>query len=870
MPVNPSSARRAAGALVLLLLVARALSAQGVPTLAVTVLDPTGAVIVGATVRMTAERHEPVDTRTALDGIARLELAAPGRVNVHIESPGFESADLNGITVRRPTTRSVTLKLAKVVEVVEVGRDARERASDPRSDVFSTILGAAEIRELPDDPDEMERVLKEMAGPGAVMRVNGFRGGRMPPKDQIAQIRFHRNMFAADVHEPGFLSVDIITKPGFENWRGQTGTAFRDAALNARNAFAPERGRERNSRGAVSISGPLWRTRTSLALSADATQAFDTQTIVAATPEGGLRESVQRPNDLANVSARLEHSLSSTQQLRVEWQRNFKTASNLGVGNFDLPSRAYSQTSRESVLRASLAGSLGKSRYNEARLSLRSRALASRSAVREPTLMVLNAFSSGGAQIDGSRGSTEFELADDLDWSRGRHAVRAGVLFESGRYMTTEWNNALGTYTFADLAAYATRQPTTFTRTVGNPAASVWHTQLATYIQDDMRISRTLTLSGGVRQENQRRIGGVHLGPRGGVAWSPFKSGRTTVRAGAGVFFDWLDADSELRGVQLDGAHLRVESIRNPVWPADPTGVASAVLGGGRVVFAQDLEQPTLREMNAGVEHAVGSVRLGAVVSRRRGTHQLRGVDINAPVDGVRPFPASGPITQVRSSASNGADALSLNLNFARPERRIFVAAHYMLSRAFDETESPFALPADALNLAAERGPAADDARHRAMGFASFPVAGPVMAGVSFTARSALPYDITTGRDDNGDTLSTDRPAGITRNTGRGRAQYDVSVRLAWRVGFGGAPPPSAGGPQVRVVRGGSDVNPLADMPAGEARSRYSLEFSAQAFNVTNHTNATLISGVLSSPFFGQAVAASSPRRVELGVKLAF
>ena len=103
---------------------------------------------------------------------------------------------------------------------MQVGRDPRERASDPRGDAFATVLDQAQIDELPDDPDEMEQVLRDMAGPGAVLRVNGFRGGRLPPKGQIQQIRFRRNMFAADTHEPGFVSIDITTKPGLDNWRG--------------------------------------------------------------------------------------------------------------------------------------------------------------------------------------------------------------------------------------------------------------------------------------------------------------------------------------------------------------------------------------------------------------------------------------------------------------------------------------------------------------------------------------------------------------------------------------------------------------------------------------------------------------------------
>jgi len=197
--------------------------AQEPPTLTITVVDPTGALIVGARVEVTPPGAGPTDVLTGPNGAARIDLAAPGRLKVRVESDGFEPAEIPDLSVQRSTRRTVKLKLAKVYETVQVGRDARERASDPRSDIFSTVLGAAEIRELPDDPDEMERILKEAAGPGAVMRVNGFRGGRLPPKDQIAQIRFHRNMFAADTHEPGFLSVDIVTKPGLENWRGSTG-----------------------------------------------------------------------------------------------------------------------------------------------------------------------------------------------------------------------------------------------------------------------------------------------------------------------------------------------------------------------------------------------------------------------------------------------------------------------------------------------------------------------------------------------------------------------------------------------------------------------------------------------------------------------
>ncbi len=60
----------------------------------------------------------------------------------------------------------------------------------------------------------MEDTLKQMAGPGAVVRVDGFRGGKLPPKSQIRGIRFRRDMFAAENHGGGMVFVDIMTNQG--------------------------------------------------------------------------------------------------------------------------------------------------------------------------------------------------------------------------------------------------------------------------------------------------------------------------------------------------------------------------------------------------------------------------------------------------------------------------------------------------------------------------------------------------------------------------------------------------------------------------------------------------------------------------------
>jgi hypothetical protein len=855
-------------------------ASQPAATLTITVVDPSGAVIVGAhvSVQLTTPESGPNPANLAsLDtgsrGGAVFASLTPGRYAIRVESPGFEPNESRDVRVRAgDSSRTIRLAIARIAETVQVGRDPRERASDPRSDAFATVLGAAQIDELPDDPDDMEQMLKDMAGPGAVMRINGFRGGRMPPKDQIQQIRFHRNMFAADAHEPGFLSIDIVTKPGLNSWRGSTNLGMRDDVLSAKNAFAPTKGDERNDRVGFSLSGPLWKKHTSLSLSADGTNAFDTHTIVAALPSGYFADSVRRPNDSMNITARVEHGLTRSQQLRVEAQRNHTFNDNLGVGDFDLADRAFHQSRTEDVVRASLAGSVRKAMYNELRVQWRNQDTTFGSLSQAPAVLVLNAFNAGGAQEDGGRRMVDVEVGDDLDIAIGKHAIRTGLLFEGARYSTDERRNATGTFTFSDLSAYAAGLPTTFTRNLGDPQVSISQAQLGLYVQDDYRAAKTLTISGGVRQEYQTHVGGFHLGPRAGVAWSPFKNGKTTVRGGGGVFFDWFDAQDYEQAVQLDGTHQQIETIVQPGYPNPLAGGRALVLPNGRVELASNLTQPVLREMNVAVEQQIQpTVRVNTMLIHRRGSDALRGVNINAPLlDGTRPDPTAGTITQIQSTASSSFDALSVNLNIVRPEKRVFIAANYMYSRSTNDTDSPFSLAANANDLAAERGPAATDARHRVMGFANFPVYKRLSLGTSFRIQSALPYNITTGRDDNGDTVSNDRPVGVTRNTGRGSPLVDVSTRVSYKIGFGGPPAPPAGGPQVRVVRAGADSNPLADMPGGDVNKRYSLELYAQVFNAFNHLNAINFSGVVGSPFFGQPTSAAPPRRMEVGTRISF
>ena len=123
-----------------------------------------------------------------------------------------------------PTRLTITLPLAIREEVTVTEIDASER----RDNGFTTTLSQEEIDALSDDPDEMAEQLAQMAGPGAQIFVDGFRGGRLPPKDQIQQIRFRSNSYAAEYHDAGMVRVEVITKPGMGAWRSRVTFGFRD------------------------------------------------------------------------------------------------------------------------------------------------------------------------------------------------------------------------------------------------------------------------------------------------------------------------------------------------------------------------------------------------------------------------------------------------------------------------------------------------------------------------------------------------------------------------------------------------------------------------------------------------------------------
>jgi len=839
--------------------------------LRVRVVDQNGAVVIAAKVRLKTKTGKTQERRTNAWGEATYNGLTSGEYQLEIEAAGFAVRHIDSVVLAVGQNKlDVTLDVSGVEGEVNIVTDERERTLDPRGTAFSNVLTAEQIAQLPDDPEELRRVLEGIAGPGSIIRVDGFRGGELPPKSQIKEIRFRLNSYAPEYHDVGFRSVDITTKAGIENWHGTLNFGFRDEALNARNPLAPRRASEQDRRLAVTLDGPIWRNRTSLFLSANNTQTYDTKTIVAALPDGVFTDVVRRPLRLLNLSARINHSLTQTHTARFEFQRNANLRDNLGVGDFDLPERAFSTNQTEHILRVGDSGVLVSKWLNEFRLQTRWQERSTHSAIDAPTVVVLGAFTRGGAQVNSDARIFDLELADNVDFGFGKHAMRAGVLLEGATYRTEEIRNANGTFVFSDLAAFNAAQAITFTQRTGNPRVAFTQYQTGFYWQDDFRWSKSLLVSFGARQEVQTNVGGkINISPRFGVAWTPHASGRVTVRGGAGIFYDWFAASLYEQTLRLNGERQHDIIVRFPGFPNPLSGGTQDILPPSRIQLAPSLILPRVEQISISTETRLNKgFQLTVEYRFQRGSHGWRSRNINAPtIDSEPPDPGAGNVLQLESSASQSFQGVFVNFSQTQPRRRLSWFINYTLAKAINETDSPLSLPADNSNLRAERGASLFDARHRVAAVLNSEIWKGLRLGVIFYGSSATPYDVTTGFDDNGDTVVNDRPLGRRRNDARGAGSYNLNTRLAWQFGFG---KPSQGASSPAGIVKVSRNDPFAGIVGGSESHRINLEFYMQASNLLNHSNLINFSGVQSSPFFGHATAALPGRRIESGIRISF
>ena len=134
--------------------------------------------------------------------------------------------------------------------------------TDPAGNAGALILQKADLEALSDDRDDFAADLQALAGPAAgpnsgQIFIDGFTGGRLPPKQSIREIRINQNPFAAQFDRPGQGRVEIFTKAGTNEFHGNLLFQFSDAAFNSRNTFVAVKPPYQRRQFEGELSGPL-------------------------------------------------------------------------------------------------------------------------------------------------------------------------------------------------------------------------------------------------------------------------------------------------------------------------------------------------------------------------------------------------------------------------------------------------------------------------------------------------------------------------------------------------------------------------------------------------------------------------------------
>ena len=841
----------------------------------VTVVDMTGAILPGATVVVTPREPSGAAgvTVPANDaGVATIPGLKPGRYNIKAEFAGFDAFELSDVRLRAGDNKQqIELELTAFTDTVEVGQDPQAAAANPNN-TLATELTDDEIEALSDDPNELMRQLVEMAGGAARVRIDGFSNGTLPSRDVIRSVRIVRDTFPAENHSAESDGIDIITAAGVGPIRGGLSTRVRDSVLGGDNPFVDVKAPERTQNFDVNVGGAIVPNKSSFSLFVSGRKQFDTPVATYVTLAG--KESTllgRRPNDGWNMNGFFDYALTKQQMLRVGYSQNASTRSNLGIGGFDLAERAYSNDNSGNQLRVQETGPIGRDMFVNTRLQLRLYRSNSTSQLEARTIRVLDGVTRGGAQVAGGVDQKDIELASDLNYVRGMHTIRTGIELEGRHYRTDSVSNYLGTYVFSNGESFLNGNPRNFTQRIGDPLIVYSQLQGGAYVQDDLRLRPNLTFSPGLRYELQTHVHDLSgFGPRLGLTWAPGKNGRTTIRASYGIFYNWLGSNVYEQTLRVDGVRQREINIQNPSFP-NPGG--DATISASNKYILGDIRMERIRRFSAAIDRTITpKIRTSVTFSTGRYSHQLRGVNLNAPVRGVRPDPEFANVIEVTPDAAMETYDLvpDLNVNFAGGIRnadrekwnpkRTTIRFNYRHRRSYNNTDGSFSVSPSG-TLDDQWGPAGGDTRHRLRASLSTQAYRNLNAQMSWDANSGSPYTITTGIDENGDSIFNDRPFRVPRNSVRLPWRSTISANVSYLIPIGKAPVADGGRP-------GAGGRPGPGGRGGGRQKGITISVSAQ--NLTNRYNYSGFSGVMTSAYFLQATSVSNPRQVDLSLRFNF
>jgi len=862
------------------------------------------------------------------------------------------------IEINGPIVLDVQLSIGTEAQVINVEDEANRVSTDAASNGSALILRERELATLSDDPDELAAQLQAMAGPGAgpnggQIYIDGFTGGMLPSKLSIREVRINANPFAPEYERPGFGRIEILTRPGMDKLHGMVFAQYSKEALNARSPLltSAQRPPYKLYFEAGSISGPIKKQKASFGFDFHERKTTEDAFILATTLDDNLRplavnQAILTPQHLTQLSPRLDVAINANNNLTIRNQYNRIANENQGVGSFNLASRAYNARSLENALQITETSVMSPRLLNEARFQFMRASSHTAGDNTAPSLTVQGAFSGGSAEV-GNSGTTanRWEFSNTTSFTRNTHGFKWGGRVRQVGLDSTSVSNFGGSFTFLggsgpELDAANRPIPGTsiqltaleryrrtllfqragmtgeqirilgggasqFSLSAGIPSTSVSQFDAGLFVNDDWRARPNLTLSSGVRYEVQTNISDhAAFAPRIGIAWGvdgkPNRPARTILRAGAGLFFDRISENVTLAALRFNGVTQQSYFLIDPeFFPAIPPVDVLAASGQPQTLQLVDsaIRAPRLWQASIGVERQVTkSFRLSANYVEGRGVHLQRSRDINAPIDGQFPFGDAQLRNLTETTGFSRTHMLQVTPSLTY--KKLMAFGFYALSYGMTDAEGQ---AADPYHLRSEWGPSSfSDVQHRLVMGGSLPLPRQFSVSPFVIVASGTPYNITTGRDSNGDSIAAERPALIAgvgqaqcsgpdfryaagfgcfnlnpapgtvigRNSARGPGSINLNVRLArtWTLKGkresgpnaalsgaaaaihgpgGGGPPPGAMMAPPPAVMGA-----MMHGPSTGARN-YSLTLTVSANNLLNHSNYAAPSGDLSSPYFG-------------------
>ena len=381
------------------------------------VLDELGGAIIGASVTVIDSKGVEKSVITNDGGSYVVNGLAPGKYTVRATNAGFgmsETPDVE-VTSGKPVQFDITLKVAIEEQKVTVSTENRELSTEPENNAGAIVLKDQDLDALPDDPDDLAAALQALAGPsagpnGGQIFVDGFTGGRLPPRASIREIRINGNPFSAEYDRLGLGRIEILTRPGTDRYRGQVSFNFNDDALNSRNPFADTRPPIQTRQYGGNFGGPLSKKKASFFVDFDKRDINDQALIVATVLDAsnnivGFNETVAIPSRRTTFSPRVDYQINTNNTLVARYNYA-KTSRVTGTGGFSLPSRAYDTGNTEQGIQLTETAIINKTIVNETRFQFDHQTNAQDADNSIPTLEVQDAFTGGGSQVGQSNSTT--------------------------------------------------------------------------------------------------------------------------------------------------------------------------------------------------------------------------------------------------------------------------------------------------------------------------------------------------------------------------------------------------------------------------------------------------------------------------------